>query len=344
MSSPIGSYKPTPSTSQGRPREKPTYGRCQELWFEDGNVIFQAQRTFFRVHRGVLSANSSVFRDMFSFPQPATVNIVPEVELHDTAKEVEHFFKTIFIAGYYDKRCKSDFEVVAAVLRLSTKYDVPSYRQRAIRQLALIYPTTLDGWDARNRRSDLYSGFIEQAAAVVGLARETHVRALIPSAMYTCCEMGTGHILKAKADPAKSILGLSSYDRRCCLLGRQKLVTAWRSEVFSRRCLTPDQLDFFAWFEGPKHEMCHAARLKWLAREDVWKMAFGTEWCNPLQTLWPQTGLEMCAACDAAFIANLEHIREQIWEKLPSHFGFSDWTTVREELKECLQEEDSRDS
>ncbi|KZT20208.1 hypothetical protein NEOLEDRAFT_1141046 [Neolentinus lepideus HHB14362 ss-1] len=330
-------HSPTPGAQQ-RSRPKPVYQRCTELWFEDGNVIFQAQMTFFRVHRGVLAANSSVFKDMFSFPQPPTVTIVPEVELHDTAKEVEHFFKTIFIAGYYDRHCKTDFEVVAAVLRLSTKYDVPSYRQRAIKQLALVFPTTLDAWNSRERRSHLYSNFIENAGAVVGLARETHVRALIPSAMYTCCEKGTEAILKAKANPATSILGLSSYDRRCCLLGRQKLVNAWRMELFSRRCLTPDSFDLFAWFEGTKHQGCHAARLKWLAREDVWKMAFGPEWCKPLQTTWPEVQYEVCASCGDAFLANFERVRELIWESVPLFFGLSDWTTLREELRECLQD------
>ncbi|TFK49217.1 hypothetical protein OE88DRAFT_1736862 [Heliocybe sulcata] len=326
------------SGSQQRTRPKPAYHHCTDLWFEDGNVVFQAQTTFFRVHRGVLAANSSVFKDMFSFPQPANANVIPEVELHDTAKEVEHFFKTIFIAGYYDRHCKTDFEVVAAVLRLSTKYDVPSYRQRAIKQLALVFPTTLDAWKSRERRSRLYSSFIENAGAVVGLARETHVRALIPSAMYTCCEMGTEAILKAKADPAASKLGLSSYDRRCCLLGRQKLVNAWRAELFSRRGLAPDSYDLFAWFEGAKHQVCHAARLKWLAREDVWKMAFGSEWCTPLQTTRLEVRDEVCASCGDAFLANLERVRELIWESLPQFFALSDWAILREELRECLQD------
>lgn len=35
------------------------------LWFQDGNVILRTDTFLFRVHKGVLSSLSSVFRDMF---------------------------------------------------------------------------------------------------------------------------------------------------------------------------------------------------------------------------------------------------------------------------------------
>lgn len=46
-----------------------------DLWFKDGNVILIAEGTAFRVHQSLLSINSEVFRDMFSFPQPADTEI-----------------------------------------------------------------------------------------------------------------------------------------------------------------------------------------------------------------------------------------------------------------------------
>lgn len=35
-------------------------------WFDDGNIILEAELTQFKVYRGILSANSDVFRDMFA--------------------------------------------------------------------------------------------------------------------------------------------------------------------------------------------------------------------------------------------------------------------------------------
>ena len=45
--------------------------RCEELWFEDGTVVLRAEDTIFRVYRGVLCRQSSVFKDLFEVPQPA---------------------------------------------------------------------------------------------------------------------------------------------------------------------------------------------------------------------------------------------------------------------------------
>jgi hypothetical protein len=53
----------------------------------------------FRVHKTILSANSPVFRDMFSIPQPSsgpTVDNCPLVNLHDDPEELYLVLKTIY--------------------------------------------------------------------------------------------------------------------------------------------------------------------------------------------------------------------------------------------------------
>ena len=44
--------------------------RCEDLWFEDGNVVLRAEDTYFKVYEGILSRESPVFVDMFSLPHP----------------------------------------------------------------------------------------------------------------------------------------------------------------------------------------------------------------------------------------------------------------------------------
>ncbi len=39
-----------------------------DLWFPDGNVVLETDTYLFKVHRGILSLQSSVFRDMFELP------------------------------------------------------------------------------------------------------------------------------------------------------------------------------------------------------------------------------------------------------------------------------------
>ena len=68
-------------------------------WLDDGNIILQAESTQFRVLRSILSASSSVFRDMFTVPQPANENLVdgcPVVHVSDTAQDLHHVLKALF--------------------------------------------------------------------------------------------------------------------------------------------------------------------------------------------------------------------------------------------------------
>ncbi|KAJ7117221.1 hypothetical protein C8R43DRAFT_1037685 [Mycena crocata] len=64
--------------------------RSTDLWFPDADLILlRAENTLFRVYSGILSARSSVFRDMVGFPQPLqpegeTVEGHQVVRLHDS--------------------------------------------------------------------------------------------------------------------------------------------------------------------------------------------------------------------------------------------------------------------
>lgn len=71
-----------------------------EIWFEDGNVVLQATGTQFKVHRGILSQSSPVFKAMFLLPQPPSfdgdmIEGCPIVHLSDSA-EVEYALGALF--------------------------------------------------------------------------------------------------------------------------------------------------------------------------------------------------------------------------------------------------------
>ena len=86
-------------------RRRPDESRDEDLYFEDGSVIISANNigsgdlVYFRVHKSVLSKQSTVFKDMFSLPSPSdidTYDSLPLVHVHDDAKDFKQFLQAIY--------------------------------------------------------------------------------------------------------------------------------------------------------------------------------------------------------------------------------------------------------
>ncbi|KAF7357634.1 BTB domain-containing protein [Mycena sanguinolenta] len=122
--------------------------RSTEYWFDEGNVILQVESTQFRLPKSMLSMHSNVFRDMFMMPLPAdepTVEGCPVVVLTgDTVEDWTHLLGAIF------PKCLMkvpSFAIIAAVLRLSKKYDFPEFRKDCLHRLRKEFPATLEEFD-----------------------------------------------------------------------------------------------------------------------------------------------------------------------------------------------------
>lgn len=75
-----------------------------DIWYDDGNIVLQAQNHQFKVYRGVLAGSSSVFKDMFSLPQPPPkdndlVEGCPIVQLSDKWRELRWILQLILRWG-----------------------------------------------------------------------------------------------------------------------------------------------------------------------------------------------------------------------------------------------------
>lgn len=72
----------------------------ETLWFEDGSIVLQTGKTIFCVHRSILAARCSVFKDMLAFPVPPSgtdaYDGLPLVRLHDDEEEMGWFILAIF--------------------------------------------------------------------------------------------------------------------------------------------------------------------------------------------------------------------------------------------------------
>jgi hypothetical protein len=76
-------------------------------WFDDGNIILEAELSQFRVYRGILSAHSVIFKDMFALAQPSEggdVDGCPVVHLSDSTEDVRIILEVLHnsIHRYYN--------------------------------------------------------------------------------------------------------------------------------------------------------------------------------------------------------------------------------------------------
>jgi hypothetical protein len=162
------SFTHSKKTSSLKDGEEEEYVRHSELWFTDGSVVLQAEKTRFRVHTSLLSRRSLFFRDMFMLPQPSKgspkcsdqpdciVDGCPLVTLHDSAEDVANLLIAFYDGPTFGNNDRDDFRVVSGILRLATKYAVDSLRDESITHLSVAWPTSLKAWDAREELASVY--------------------------------------------------------------------------------------------------------------------------------------------------------------------------------------------
>lgn len=96
-----GPYARINTIDQGnQPRIPPTYYRS-DLWWEDGNIIIEAETTRFRVYKGHLATHSEFFNELFLVPQPPIpdegeiVDGCPVVRVSDSAEDWEYILRAL---------------------------------------------------------------------------------------------------------------------------------------------------------------------------------------------------------------------------------------------------------
>ena len=89
------------SSSTGDTARTPV--QSQQFWFEDGNIVLEAEATLFRVHRSIMGKHAKVFADMFSLElhsaapdQPCTPDGCPIISVQDPSDDLELYLKIIY--------------------------------------------------------------------------------------------------------------------------------------------------------------------------------------------------------------------------------------------------------
>jgi hypothetical protein len=275
----------------------------------------------------------------------------PVVDLYDPADDVASFFRAIFDPEFFlPPPAQVQFQDVARVLRLATKYDVQYLRRRALSHLHNSYPTTLDGFD--HRLANRTVPFCENAPfAVVALARELDLSWLLPAALYCCCTSSYATFFAGVPwNNGKDRIHLGSMDKRICVLGRSQLIKANNHDIYgflrsgsisprpslssSRTpspCHSSSSSSSISRTSSPSHPStttslvnhkdCANARLRWC------EGTLCDEECYPLARnfAWTQFRDDVCSACYRRCRSNFEEARLALWNALPGIFELPSW-------------------
>ncbi|KAJ7234395.1 hypothetical protein C8J57DRAFT_1729056 [Mycena rebaudengoi] len=287
--------------------------RSTDFWFEDGTVILQAGYTLYRLYRGFLPSRSTVFRDMFSIPQPVVglfygVDGCPVIQVHDTAKDFGRFLKALHQCGSYKSCPVSSFPELSSVLRLSDKYDVQTLRDSMLSILAELYPSTLERWHERS--SPAGYRVLDDHIAVLNLARKMNILAVLPGVMYEIC----GARFSSFADDGANAARIhNAADRKQCAAAIPKLALTRRQPLgFLMRVYK---------ISGCRDQAkCDAERLRWLSED----LQAGGHF-DPLSEDFEWDELGVCVACKAAGKEEYEDDCETLWGDLPGIFGLPGW-------------------
>jgi len=256
-----------------------------------------------------------------SVPQPADLEGCPIIHLPDSAEDVSHLLSALYNHQLYVRRQPLSFSVLAAMLRLGSKYDFEHLRGEALFRLRAEFPTTLKEWDNLPRG---YTYITERPCLlvdVVNLALEQGLFSILPSAYYVCIEEEqhkVENILKgwARDDGSRAVLFPEA--RQACIIGRQRILEQLEDTTLS-------------WLDHDGPLDCRDQRKCAKARQSLALSTF-KPLLDPYLCLqsWGEveTGALCKACCDYARVKHAQG-RSRMWKMMPEIFGFPPWDELK---------------
>ncbi|TDL17684.1 hypothetical protein BD410DRAFT_794159 [Rickenella mellea] len=321
------------------------------LYLPTGDVVLSATtarkaRLFFRIHIFMLARQSPVFQDMFTFVgQNDLYEDTPHIHMEDNARDLEGLLQVLYdptVLPYKHHDPNTPVRVLG-VLKLATKYQFDTLRERIVNHFQADWPRTLYEWDASEALVEVMDGQVEaggpylddmmpEPGAAIQLARQCDIPQILPAAFYhlsrlsmkqdwdECRNGGEASVYLVSSERTARWYLLSREDFRCLLAGREAL-HQFVLESPQLRIIEPSQHCLFP--ANCRHR-----------RVDVWKMLEvdylkGTD---PLGTLrkycaskYSDKGFkELCAECYQDIRAQLREVRVKLWNRLPEFFSLSE--------------------
>ncbi|KAJ7918396.1 hypothetical protein B0H13DRAFT_2436368 [Mycena leptocephala] len=297
-----------------------------ELWMPYGDIILQVESTQFRVNRDVLAKQSSVFRDLFSVPQPlneATIDGCPIVELSDSAEDWVLILETLY--NPFQHHATPKFNVLAAMLRLGRKYEIIQAHEEAVSRIHYEFPSDFKAFndlDADMTKIKYHRGIY---CDLLNLAYECGIYSSIPLLAFCC-------LREDKLEPLLN--GVERDDGlRTALSDDLKIRTAL---AFGKMALF--QYESLSWLRDDSvipHRSCQSAARCTQQKNAMARVVdqdhdgqFNLGYTiDQWDDRW--TGM-LCDVCeeDATTVYDLN--RAKGWELLPSFFGLPEWKDLKD--------------
>ncbi|KDQ56618.1 hypothetical protein JAAARDRAFT_131820 [Jaapia argillacea MUCL 33604] len=295
--------------------------RRSDIWYEDGSVILVAEATGFKVYKGVLAANSEVFRDMFDLSVPSTggsVDGCPIVLLSDDALDVKHLLNALLDREFFrPMENPQPFAVAASLLRLGKKYAIRRVYDEALSCLTHEFPSTLEGWErAESTDYSRLQYYVGLEIDVINVVREINLPSLLPILFYLCAASydSPTQIFRGVERGDGSVAILSRADQEILLTGRHLMVI--------------EAHDLF-WVQLSSLFNCNSApcgQRKALVHRECFRPP-GTlrALCGWSEDWYPG----LCDPCRLNGPHAHSVYRKYLWESLPSFFELPEWDTLR---------------
>ncbi|KAJ7649978.1 hypothetical protein FB45DRAFT_6491 [Roridomyces roridus] len=315
--------------------------RSSEIWHSDGSVVLQAGCTQFRVHWGVLSLHSSVFRDLQGLPQPVNepkIEGCPVIELSDSSEDVETILNALYdpsVSG--DRSTGTDhcprlffaqenlpLSIIASHIRLGRKYELKKILPAVTERLTNDYPFTLEGYDKLTSSAPAYysyEGYQGSHIDVLTLTRENNLLQLLPCVYYrillafTQTELFDGvqrpdgtHVTLSPGDVPFAFWRAPS----CCQAN-------WKSRLGGCAPTAPSCAKTVMLASKSRTQFSQELLLE------------GKIAAFP-SISWVLKRSQVCNACKEDARVEIPKGRRKMWDLLPSFFGLPAWAELKNDL------------
>ncbi|KAI0826507.1 hypothetical protein BC628DRAFT_1320114 [Trametes gibbosa] len=305
-----------------------------EFWLEDGNLTLIAGDVEFKVYKGPLMANSPVFRDMLSLPQPSELNgatgpsssiqctcgYAPAlVHVSDSPEDLRHLLRAL-VPGKTPRVAPEDptFHAIAACVRLGHKYEIDHVVQRSIDYLKKHFVESYDSWArVEPPRPPAFQGV--HCIGVVNLARMMNADALLPTALMNCCMLDAPELANGFAREDGTQEKLSMEDLGRCFLGRANLMqanTLATLNLFNQALAT----------DCTRRDVCGPVFLRLLDElrnheKVVCTLDWYKYWSDYIDNR--DDDRRLCAPCYKMLLEREKQQHRDIWKKLPELMGIT---------------------
>ncbi|KAF9646048.1 hypothetical protein BDM02DRAFT_3271266 [Thelephora ganbajun] len=169
------------------------------FYFEDGNIEVLCGSTLFRVHTSILSLHSPTLRRMFAQASLAVAdspNGCPRILSSDTAADFSILLKVIYLPGFPERNKVPDFATFSSLLRITTKYEMPTVRSQLLEVVRDAYPETFEGLDpSKVLGESVFGGQTPHPNAVLNLFVQQKLTSVLPMAYYMAVRRGLDSLM-----------------------------------------------------------------------------------------------------------------------------------------------------